>query len=301
MYLGARQVREKIAQLMREALKMSLPEEILSSFREWLDAFDDGDRSKFASAKVLQALQAHPNQDNNLLTEILKRKDYLVKRSVWSVGGDGWAYDIGYNGVDHVLASGDDINLLVLDTEVYSNTGGQSSKSTQTAAIAKFAAGGKKIRKKDLGMMAMSYGYVYVAQVAMGANMQQTIKAITEAEKYKGPSLVIAYSTCGNHGLKNGMGKSLAQQKKAVEAGYWHLYRYNPELKNQGKNPFILDSKEPTGNFREFLESEIRYSSLMNVFPEIADEMFTEAEGHARTRYENYLRLNSNYEITKNP
>ena len=291
MYLGSKQIREKIAQLVREALQMQLPADLLIALGKWLDAFDDGDRSKYASAKVLEALKAHPGLNNPVIDEILKRKDYLVKRSVWSVGGDGWAYDIGYNGVDHVLASGDDINLLVLDTEVYSNTGGQSSKATQTAAIAKFAAAGKKIRKKDLGMIAMSYGYIYVAQIAMGANMQQTIKALTEAEKYKGPSLVIAYSTCVNHGLKNGMGKSLEQQKRAVEAGYWHLYRFNPDLKAQGKNPFILDSKEPKGNFREFLESEIRYSSLKNVFPEIADEMFAVAEQHAKERYESYLRL----------
>lgn len=294
MYLGSKQVREKIAQLMEEALNTELPGQVAGAFREWLDTFDDGDQSRFASDKVLQTLEAHPLQDNPLIAEILKRKDYLVKRSVWSVGGDGWAYDIGYNGVDHVLASGDDINLLVLDTEVYSNTGGQSSKATQTAAIAKFAAAGKKIRKKDLGMMAMSYGYVYVAQIAMGANMQQTIKAITEAERYKGPSLVIAYSTCVNHGIKNGMGMSLAQQKKAVEAGYWHLYRYNPMLKEQGKNPFILDSKEPRGSFREFIQSEIRYSSLMNVFPDIADEMFTVAEEHAAIRYETYRRMAEN-------
>lgn len=294
MYLGARQIREKIKLLMAEALQTPLPEDILSSFREWLDAFEDGDRSKATSAKVLKALQAHPVANNPLIDEILKRKDYLVKPSVWSVGGDGWAYDIGYNGVDHVLASGDDINLLVMDTEVYSNTGGQSSKATQTAAIAKFAAAGKKIRKKDLGMMAMSYGYVYVAQIAMGANMQQTIKAITEAERYKGPSLVIAYATCVNHGIKNGMGMSLAQQKKAVESGYWHLYRFNPELREQGKNPFILDSKEPKGNFREFIESEIRYSSLMNVFPDIAEEMFDVAEGHAASRFETYRRMAEN-------
>ncbi|HHV65671.1 MAG TPA: pyruvate:ferredoxin (flavodoxin) oxidoreductase [Peptococcaceae bacterium] len=294
MYLGVKQIREKIAQLMEEALNTELPGQVASAFREWLDSFDDGDRSRFASDKVLKVLEAHPLPDNPLIAEILKRKDYLVKRSIWAVGGDGWAYDIGYNGVDHVLASGDDINLLVLDTEVYSNTGGQSSKSTQTAAIAKFAAAGKKIRKKDLGMMAMSYGYVYVAQIAMGANMQQAIKAITEAERYKGPSLVIAYSTCVNHGIKNGMGMSLAQQKKAVEAGYWHLYRYNPELKEQGKNPFILDSKEPKGSFREFIESEIRYSSLMNVFPDIAEEMFTVAEEHAANRYETYRRMAEN-------
>ncbi len=293
MYLGAKQVREKIAQLMRETLDSPIDDQIKSAFGEWLDAYDDGDRSRLASDKVLKLLQAQ-TISNPTFEEILKRKDFLVKRSVWAVGGDGWAYDIGYNGLDHVLASGDDINLLVMDTEVYSNTGGQSSKATQTAAIAKFAAAGKKIRKKDLGMMAMSYGYVYVAQIAMGANMQQTIKAIREAEKYKGPSLVIAYSTCFTHGIKNGMGTSLAQQKKAVDSGYWHLYRYNPELKEQGKNPFIMDSKEPKGDFKDFLQSEIRYSSLMNVFPDIAEEMFHVAEDHARARYDSYRRMAEN-------
>ncbi|RNC28593.1 MAG: Pyruvate synthase [Candidatus Dichloromethanomonas elyunquensis] len=293
MYLGAKHLREKIAKLMKEALDSQIDGQVKSAFLEWLEAFDDGDRSRFASGRVLQVLQAQSEQ-HPIFAEILKRKDYLVKRSVWAVGGDGWAYDIGYNGLDHVLASGDDINLLVMDTEVYSNTGGQSSKATQTAAIAKFAAGGKKIRKKDLGMMAMSYGYVYVAQIAMGANMQQTIKAIREAEKYKGPSLIIAYATCFTHGIKNGMGTSLAQQKKAVDAGYWHLYRYNPELKKQGQNPFVLDSKEPKGSFREFIESEIRYSSLKTVFPDIADEMFTAAENHAMIRYETYRRMARN-------
>jgi len=293
MYLGAKQIREKVAQIMKEALQASLEQPVKDAFTEWLEAFDDGDRSKRASDQVLKVLQTD-SVPQSIRDEILKRKDYLVKPSVWAVGGDGWAYDIGYNGVDHVLASGDDINLLVMDTEVYSNTGGQSSKATQTAAIAKFAAAGKKIRKKDLGMMAMSYGYVYVAQIAMGANMQQTIKAIKEAESYKGPSLVIAYATCFTHGIKSGMGTSLAQQKKAVEAGYWHLYRHNPDLKQQGKNPFVLDSKEPKGNFQEFLQSEIRYSSLKTVFPDIADEMFHVAQDHAQMRYDTYRRMAEN-------
>ncbi|UWG97037.1 pyruvate:ferredoxin (flavodoxin) oxidoreductase [Dehalobacter sp. DCM] len=291
MVLGTNQIREKIAVLIQEALNMDIPEDLKILFREWLDAYADGDRSRLVSDKIVRLLDQNPVPNNSVIDEIIQRKDYLVKRSVWAIGGDGWAYDIGYNGVDHVLASGDDINLFVMDTEVYSNTGGQSSKATPTAAVAKFAAAGKKIRKKDLGMMAMSYGYVYVAQIAMGANMIQTIKAITEAERYPGPSLVIAYSTCFNHGIKQGMGTSLTQQKKAVEAGYWHLYRYNPLLKQQGKNPFILDSKEPKGDFKEFLESEIRYSSLKNVFPEIAGDMFNQAEEHARIRYENYRKL----------
>lgn len=294
MYLGTTQIRQKIARLMQEALNMNMAEEIKHAFREWLDAFDIGEKSIAVSYKVIAALQSHPVQNNPIIDEILKKKDYLVKRSVWAVGGDGWAYDIGYNGVDHVLASGDDINLFVMDTEVYSNTGGQSSKATQTAAVAKFAAAGKKIRKKDLGMMAMSYGYVYVAQIAMGANMQQTLKALIEAERYKGPSVVIAYSTCFTHGIKDGMGTSIAQQKKAVESGYWHLYRYNPDNKGQDKNPFTLDSKPPKGDFLEFLESEIRYSSLKTIFPDIADEMFQVAKEHANVRYETYRRLAEN-------
>ena len=185
-----------------------------------------------------------------------------MKKSVWVFGGDGWAYDIGYGGLDHVLASGEDINVFVFDTEVYSNTGGQSSKATPTAAVAKFASSGKKVKKKDLGAIAMTYGYVYVAQVAMGADKNQFLKAIKEAEAYNGPSLIIAYAPCINHGIKAGMGKSQAQQKFAVETGYWHLYRYNPMLAKEGKNPFILDSKEPSRDFKEFLNSEVRYTSL---------------------------------------
>ncbi len=207
------------------------------------------------------------------------------------IGGDGWAYDIGFGGLDQVLASGDDVNIFVMDTEIYSNTGGQCSKSTPTGAIAKFAAAGKKIKKKDLGLMAISYGYVYVAQIAMGANMNHTIKTIAEAEAYKGPSLIIAYAPCISHGIKTGMGTSIAEEKKAVESGYWHLYRYNPMLKKEGKNPFILDSKEPTKPFKEFIQGEVRYSSLMNVFPDIAERMSDMAEQHARERYDNYRHL----------
>ena len=199
---------------------------------------------------------------------------YLVKRSQWIIGGDGWSYDIGYGGVDHVLASDNDINVLVLDTEVYSNTGGQSSKATPTAAIAQFAAAGKRTKKKDLGMMQAQYGYIYVAQVAMGADKNQFMKALKEAEAYNGPSLIIGYAPCINHGLKVGQGQSQLEEKRAVEAGYWHLWRYNPELKKQGKNPFILDSKPPKDNFREFLMGETRFSSLQRTFPEIAEALF---------------------------
>ena len=199
-------------------------------------------------------------KDNNeALKEIFSKKDHLVKKSQWIFGGDGWAYDIGYGGVDHVLASGEDVNIFVFDTEVYSNTGGQASKSTPTAAVAKFASTGKITKKKDLGMMAMTYGYVYVAQIAMGADKAQTLKAIKEAEAYKGPSLIIAYAPCINHGLRVGMGCTQLETKRAVESGYWAMYRFNPDLKEAGKNPFVLDYKEPTTPFRDYLMGEVRY------------------------------------------
>ena len=215
--------------------------------------------------------------------------DILVKKSIWIIGGDGWAYDIGFGGLDHVLASGEDVNVLVLDTEVYSNTGGQASKSTPTGAVAKFAASGKKIRKKDLGRIAMTYGYVYVASVSAGANRNQLVRAMVEAESYRGPSLIIAYSPCINHGIN--MGLSSEQGKRAVEAGYWTLYRYNPALELEGKNPFILDSKPPTGDFQEFIRSENRYASLARQFPEIAADLLKRAEEDAKKRFEIYQRL----------
>lgn len=291
MYLGVLQMRERLAELMEMALKMPVDEKLKDVFREWLEGMDDGNASKIAAGKIIDQLKENPYEDNPIIREIYEKKQYLVKRSFWVIGGDGWAYDIGYGGVDHVFAMGDDVNLLVMDTEVYSNTGGQSSKATPTAAVAKFAASGKKMRKKDLGLMAMSYGYVYVAQISMGADMSQTIKAFVEAESYKGPSLIIAYSPCVNHGIKTGMGTSIREEKRAVEAGYWHLYRYNPALKEQGKNPFILDSKKPTADYKDFLQGEIRFSSLKNVFPEIAEKMFDVSEEHARERYETYRRL----------
>jgi len=217
-----------------------------------------------------------------------------VKKSVWIFGGDGWAYDIGYGGLDHVIASGEDVNILVLDTEVYSNTGGQASKSTPVGAVAKFAASGKKIRKKDLGMMAMTYGYVYVAQVAMGANQSQYLKAVREAEAYPGPSVIIAYAPCINHGIRAGMSKTQHQEKLAVESGYWHLYRYNPQLEEEGKNPFVLDSKEPRWDqFQNFLKSEVRYTSLQKAFPAEAAVLFTSAETNAKWRYDSYVRMAS--------
>lgn len=291
MHLGAEQIRERLRDLMEEGLGAKFPDECKDALKEWIDAMYEGEASKAATKKLLTIIDTPKYRGNKVIDEILKKKDYLVKQSQWIVGGDGWAYDIGYGGLDHVLASGEDVNILVMDTEVYSNTGGQSSKATPTAAAAKFAASGKKIRKKDLGMMAMSYGYVYVAQVAMGANMNHTLKAFMEAESYKGPSLIIAYAPCINHGIKTGMGTSVIQEKKAVEAGYWHLYRYNPLLKQQGKNPFVLDSKEPKASFRDYILGEIRFSQIQNTFPDIAEELYLKAEEDAKNRYDTYKRL----------
>ena len=313
MEIAVRHRREKLADQVKALIAVEYAEDaIKQTGQAWLDAMHDGNASKAASEALVAALEDGIDVDLTgteweaewlangkkcpcdactLAREILASKDMLTKKSVWVFGGDGWAYDIGYGGLDHVLASGQDVNVLVFDTEVYSNTGGQSSKSTPTAAVAQFAASGKKVRKKDLGMMAMSYGYVYVAQIAMGANQNQTLKAITEAENYPGPSLVIAYAPCINHGIKSGMGHSQEESKRAVEAGYWHLYRYNPLLEKDGKNPFILDSKEPTASFRDFIESEVRYSSLKIAFPDQADVLFKAAEADAKRRLEGYKRL----------
>ena len=226
--------------------------------------------------------------------ELLDLKQYFVKKSQWIIAGDGAAYDIGYGGLDHVIASGENVNILVVDTEVYSNTGGQASKATPVGAIAKFAASGKRVKKKDLGMIATTYGYVYVAQVSIGANPAQYIKALREAEAYDGPSLIIAYAPCINHGIKAGMGKTQAEQKKAVECGYWHLWRYNPELAEQGQNPFTLDSGEPDwSKFQAFIDGEVRYNSLKKAFPEEAAELFKASEENAKWRYNSYKRMAS--------
>jgi len=290
MYLGATQIRERLAMKAEEAIKAGVSEELKAALIDWKENMNIGEGSRERADKLIALLEAEKG-NNELLNEIYEDRDFLVKRSNWIFGGDGWAYDIGYGGLDHVLASGEDVNVLVFDTEVYSNTGGQSSKATPTAAIAKFAASGKRTKKKDLGMMAMSYGYVYVAQISMGADKNQTLKAIAEAEAYPGPSLIIAYSPCINHGLKCGMAKVQDEAKKAVECGYWALYRYNPALKEQGKNPFILDSKEPTGDFREFLMGEVRYASLAKQFPEVAEQLFEKTKKDAFERLENYKRL----------
>lgn len=288
MFLGVKSQRERLAEVAKNAIEAGVSEEAKAALEDWIANLTNGEGTRARAERVVAALQGETNE---FAKDILKNSDYLVKRSQWIFGGDGWAYDIGYGGVDHVLASGEDVNIFVFDTEVYSNTGGQSSKSTPTAAIAKFAASGKKTKKKDLGMMAMSYGYVYVAQISMGADKNQTLKAIAEAEAYPGPSLIIAYAPCINHGLKVGMGNSQLEAKKAVECGYWGMYRFNPALKEQGKNPFSLDSKEPTADFREFLMGEVRYASLAKGFPEAADALFEKTERDAKERLEGYKKL----------
>lgn len=290
MYLGVEHIRKALANMAEKALQENISAELKTALQNWLNNKTRGDGTRDRADCVIAALEGERSR-NFLLQQIYDYREFLVKRSHWAFGGDGWAYDIGYGGLDHVLASGEDVNVLVFDTEVYSNTGGQSSKSTPTAAIAQFAAGGKKMRKKDLGMMAMSYGYVYVAQIAMGADKNQTLKAIAEAEAYPGPSLIIAYAPCVNHGIRGGMGKSQSQEKRAVEAGYWALYRYNPQLKAQGKNPFNLDSKEPTASFQDFLGSEVRYTALSRQFPEAAQALFDKAERDAKDRLAVYKGL----------
>jgi len=289
MHMGVQQVRKTLAGLMKTALQQNMGETMRAAMEEWLIHIDNGEGTRERASRLVAILKAEKGS-NALLNEIYMHHDFLVKRSQWIFGGDGWAYDIGFGGLDHVLASGEDINVLVFDTEVYSNTGGQSSKATPTAAIAQFASGGKEMRKKDLGVMMMSYGYIYVAQIAMGADKQQTLKAIAEAEAYPGPSLIIAYAPCVNHGIRGGL-KSQLQAKRAVEAGYWSLYRYNPQLKAQGKNPFQLDSPEPTASFQDFLQSEVRYSALLRQFPEKAQTLLDKAERDAISRLDNYKRL----------
>ena len=290
MLLGVKQLRKQLAANIEEAAKLNLGEEFKKACADWLDNQDNGAGTRERADRLIAATEPIKG-GNALLGDIYENKDFLVKRSQWLFGGDGWAYDIGFGGLDHVLASGEDVNVLVFDTEVYSNTGGQSSKATPTAAIAKFAASGKKTKKKDLGMIAMSYGYVYVAQIAMGADKNQTLKAIAEAEAYPGPSLIIAYSPCINHGLKLGMGCSQLEAKRAVDCGYWAMYRYNPELKRNGKNPFVLDSKELSMSFREFLMGEVRYSSLKKQFPDLAEDLFAKTEKDAQDRLKYYKQL----------
>ena len=293
MLLGGNAVRNRLLEDISAAIESDISQNLKTALTEWVEAFDDNEQTRAKSEKVIEILGQEKRTMTNslLLDKIAENKDFLVKRSQWIFGGDGWAYDIGYGGLDHVLASGEDVNVLVFDTEVYSNTGGQSSKATPTAAIAQFAANGKKTKKKDLGLMAMTYGYVYVAQIAMGADKNQTLKVIAEAEAYKGPSLIIAYAPCVAHGLKNGMGTSQEESKRAVESGYWSLYHYNPDFKEQGKNPFVLDSKDPIMPLRDFLLGEVRFSALQRQYPELAEDLFSKIEKDAQERIALYKKL----------
>ncbi|HQC62749.1 MAG TPA: thiamine pyrophosphate-dependent enzyme, partial [Candidatus Marinimicrobia bacterium] len=288
MALAIIQRREYLAEIINEALK-SADGELAEAFKAWLDGKDDAELSRAAGDRIKAAL-ADKWEGNKLLTEIWKNRDILTKKSIWIIGGDGWAYDIGYGGLDHVIAMGYDVNILVLDTEVYSNTGGQSSKATPLGSVAKFAYSGKKTSKKELGMLAINYKNVYVASVAMGASANQFLKAALEAEKYPGPSLIIAYCPCINHGIYKGM-LSQAESKQAVECGYWPLYRYNPLLKAEGKNPFQLESKEPNGKLMEFLDGEVRYATLKKSFPEESEKLRKALSEEVMERYQRYKRM----------
>ena len=290
MTIADEKMRARVTGFVEEALADdAVAADVKALYREWLDNRNDGPRSRELADKILAAIE---HSDNEADKRVKNLGQYLVKRSQWIVGGDGASYDIGFGGLDHVIASGKNVNILVIDTEVYSNTGGQASKATPIGAIAKFAAAGKRIRKKDLGLIASTYGYVYVAQVAMGADNAQCLKAIREAEAYDGPSVIIAYAPCINHGLKAGMGKSQAEEAKAVSCGYWHLWRYNPMLEAEGKNPFTLDSKEPNWDeFEDFLKGEVRYASVLKQYPDEAEELFKAAKENALWRYNNYRRL----------
>ena len=290
MTIADEKMRARVAGFVKEAIDdATVAADVKALYQEWLDNFNDGDKSRELSDKILEAIE---HSDNPIDIKVRQLGQYLVKRSQWIIGGDGASYDIGFGGLDHVIASGKNVNILVLDTEVYSNTGGQASKATPIGAIAKFAAAGKRVRKKDLGLIASTYGYVYAAQIAMGADNAQCLKAIREAEAYDGPSIIIAYAPCINHGIKAGMGKAQAEEQAAVACGYWHLWRYNPQVEAEGKNPFTLDSKEPNwDNFENFLKGEVRYASVLKQYPEEAAELFAAAKENAQWRYNNYRRL----------
>ena len=303
MLLAIIQRRDKAADLARSlaGIDWCVPE-LKEAANAWLEVMSDGEKSKTASAKFIAELtdgiiEGCDCEACKLARQILAAKDVLVKKSFWAFGGDGWAYDIGFGGLDHAIAMGLDINMFVMDTEVYSNTGGQASKATPTGSVAQFASAGKTVKKKDLAGIAMSYGYVYVAQIAMGADYNQCIKAISEAENYPGPSVVIAYATCYRHGVKGGMTNFMTAMKNAVDAGYWHLFRFNPALAADGKNPFSLDSKEPSASFMEFIESETRYNSLKRSFPERAQKLFAEADAEAKAKYRRLVKLSDYYSV----
>ena len=293
MVLANKKMKARVEAILTEAIACDCtPAEFKAAAQEWIDGKEDAEASKAATAKLNPMIAEGAAKGCETCTKLAELSHYLVKRSQWIIGGDGASYDIGYGGLDHVIASGEDVNILVLDTEVYSNTGGQSSKATPLGAIAKFAASGKRVRKKDLGMIATTYGYVYVAQIAMGADQAQCLKAIREAEAYPGPSIIIAYAPCINHGLKKGMGKAQAEEAAAVQCGYWHLWRYNPALEAEGKNPFSLDSKEPQWDgFQDFLKGEVRFASVMKQFPAEAADLFSACEEMAKKRYASYVRM----------
>jgi len=312
MHLGQDTLRKRLIEKTKAMIAVDYCDEALkSAAQNWLDTADDGAANAIATEAYVAALEDGLDVDLTgtewekewiengkvckceacvLAAEILKNKDMLVKKSVWAFGGDGWAYDIGFGGLDHVIASGEDVNILVFDTEVYSNTGGQSSKATPTGAVAQFAAAGKDIKKKDLAAIAMSYGYIYVAMVAQGADYNQTLKAFHEAESYNGPSIIIAYAPCINHGIKGGLTNAMAETKRAVAAGYWHMFRYDPRLALEGKNPFQLDSKEPTESYQDFIRNEVRYSALTRTFPERAEQLFEKAGQYAAEKYQELLK-----------
>ena len=293
MALANKKMRARIEELLKGAIAADeTPADFKAAAQEWLEGKDDADASKAAAGKLVPMIEAGKAAGCPACAKLSELAHYLIKRSQWIIGGDGASYDIGYGGLDHVIASGEDVNILVLDTEVYSNTGGQSSKATPLGAIAKFAASGKRVRKKDLGMIATTYGYVYVAQIAMGADQAQCLKAIREAEAYTGPSIIIAYAPCINHGLKKGMGKSQAEEEAAVKCGYWHLWRFNPALEAEGKNPFSLDSKEPNWDaFQDYLKGEVRFASVMKQYPAEAADLFNACEDMAKKRYQSYVRM----------
>ena len=291
MCLGVKAIRERLATSMQAAIDAGKGSaDLQAAMKDWIEHIADGEGTRDRAEKLTSLLEKE--QGDADLKAIYDERDYFVKRSQWILGGDGWSYDIGYGGVDHVLASGEDVNVFVFDTEVYSNTGGQASKATPAAAIAQFAASGKRTKKKDMGLMAMTYGYIYVAQVDMGADHNQVLKAIAEAEAYHGPSLIIAYAPCINHGIRKGMGNSQLEAKLAVECGYWANFRYNPDLRGTDKNPFSLDSKAPDfSKFQDFLMGENRYINLKRSFPEAAEALFEKTQKDAETRYNHYAKL----------
>ena len=290
MCLGQKAIRDRLASYVEEiAASEKASAELKDACKNYMDTRDDSKANKPAAEALiaeLDKLKDSSCQGGELARKILADKDYLAKKSIWILGGDGWAYDIGFGGLDHVLASGENVNVLVFDIEVYSNTGGQASKATPTGSIAQFAAAGKTMKKKDLPAIAMSYGYVYVAHVAMGADYNQCIKAFAEAESYNGPSIIIAYAPCINHGIKGGMGVSQMEEKKAVAAGYWYNFRFDPRRTDEGKNPFQLDSKAPSASYRDFIMGEVRYNALSRAFPERAEKLFAKAEKEAAEKYE---------------